>query len=57
MVGLLDLRDVSLEQGELLGTVLLDVVHDALEHAGLHGHDILKAVDVAHLEVQANVFI
>ena len=54
---LICLRQGNAENLQLLGIVGGKKIQHILQEAGLHSHDILEAVDIAHLEVQTGIFI
>ena len=45
------------EQGKLPVIIPLQDLHDPSQHAGLHCHHILKAVDISHFKVQRGILV
>ena len=45
------------QQIQLLFVLPAQQLHHILKHSGLHVHDILKAADIAHLEIQAGILV
>ena len=54
---LIRLRKLNSENLQLLRILLFQKIHRVLKISGLHRHDILESVDIAHLEIKACIFV
>ena len=52
-----DDRQLDIQQVKLGLYMLGQIVHQILEHAGFHRHDIIHRVNVCHFKVQTNVLV